>query len=520
MKIFKRIIVIVLVVALVAGGLYAYSVYRTGQTAQAAALSIETATLQNGEIKVTIGATGQVRSQQTAQLSWETSGQIDAVDAKVGDVVTRGQTLATLIQTSLPEDVILAQANLVSNQQALENLAATAAQERAKALANITTYEAEVRDARYELENFTVPSNQANLSTTDALAQAKQDLEVASAAFEPYRLASEYDDTREELLERLNTAQAYYNAAVKRLQYENNLKVAQANLDQAWSDFNKYKDGPNPSDVAAAQAKIAANQATLNQAVIKAPFDGTITTVSAKAGDQVSSNTSAFRLDDLSALYVDVSVSEVDIEQVQTGQPVTITLDALQGKSYQGTVSEVSQISTDTGTSVNFTVTVHVTNADKSVRPGMTAEVSIVTASKSNALLVPLQAVIQQDGKSVVYQVQTPMSRATGSQQAGQAGANMVGGYQTVTVTLGITSDSYAEVASGDLQAGDQVVINPDQLQSTLSSSSQSTRGGFGMFGMLGGMGGPPPDGGGSRQNSSSKSSGGNGASGGAQGGG
>jgi HlyD family secretion protein len=221
---------------------------------------------------------------------------------------------------------------------------------------------------------------------------------------------------------------------------------------------------------------------------------------------------------------VDVSVSEVDIEQIQTGQPVTITLDALQGKSYQGTVSEVSQISTDTGSSVNFTITVHVTDADKAVRPGMTAEVSIVTASKSNALLVPLQAVIQQDGKSVVYQVQTPISRATGSQQASQAGANIVGGYQTVTVTLGITSDSYAEVASGDLKAGDQVVINPDQLQGTLSSSSQSTRGGFGMFGMLGGMGGPPPDGGGPRQNnnssSSSKSSSGSGASGGAQGGG
>jgi RND family efflux transporter MFP subunit len=333
-------------------------------------------------------------------------------------------------------------------------------------------------------------------------------LEVASKAFEPYRLAQEGDSTRKTLLENLNNAQADYNSAVKRLQYEYNLEVAQANLDQAWSDFNKYKSGPDPKDIASAQAKIAADQATLDQAMIKAPFDGAITDVSAQPGDQVSANKTAFRLDNLSALYVDVSVSEVDIQQVKVGQPVTVTLDAYRAKIYTGKVTEVSQISTDTGTSVNFTVTVQITNADVDVHPGMTAEAKIITNRQTDALLVPLQAMVDQNGASIVYKVQQGAVALSG-----QAG---VATYTSVTVKIGLSSDAYGALTSGELQAGDVVVINPDQVQGTLQTSNATRSGGPGILGILGGgpgAGGPPPGAGGPPPSSSSSGSSNSGSS-------
>ena len=76
-------------------------------------------------------------------------------------------------------------------------------------------------------------------------------------------------------------------------------------------------------------------------AYLIAPFDGTITQANPAAGDQVSAGTAGFRIDDLSHLLVDVQVSEVDINNVALGQPVTITFDAVQEKSYTGVVTSV-----------------------------------------------------------------------------------------------------------------------------------------------------------------------------------
>jgi len=106
-------------------------------------------------------------------------------------------------------------------------------------------------------------------------------------------------------------------------------------------------------------------------------------------GDQVSPATSAFRLDDLSKLKVDVQVSEVDINTVQVGQLVTLTFDGVAGKTYHGKVEEADQVGNAVQGAVNFTVTVVLTDPDASVKPGMTATVSIIVKQLSNVLLVP-----------------------------------------------------------------------------------------------------------------------------------
>lgn len=463
----KKIIIIVLAVVLLASGIYGYQTYQANQTANAAQADLKTATLELGSLSATISATGKVRSSQTASLTWQTSGIIETISVTTGDTVQAGQKLATLEQTSLPQNVILAQAELFNAQQSLDDLTTTAEIARIKAMQDIVTYEKGVKDAQYTLDNFTVPTSQAGMSIMEAISVTKELLDQARIAFEPYKHLDSGNKDREEMKDALDLAQSDYNTAVKRLEYEYELDMAEANLTTAQRDYEEWKNGPDPAEVEAMKAKIAAAQATLRQAWIEAPFAGTITQVDAHTGDLVAANKSAFRVDDLSKLYVDLEVSEADIDQIEIGQTVNVTFDALSGKKYAGKVADVAMISAETSSAVNFTVTVELTDPDKDVRPGMTSEVEIITATRYQTLLIPNQAVRVVDGKQVIYVMQPDRSR------------------KTVEVGLGVSSDEYSELLSGDLKVGDVVVLNPTSTNTTVTSREDAS--GF--------FGGPPQNG-------------------------
>lgn len=355
---------------------------------------------------------------------------------------------------------------MFSAQQSLDDLTTTAESARIKAMQDIVTYEQAVKDAQYTLDNFTVPTSQEDLDAVEAIKVTKERLDQARIAFEPVKYKPSGDAQRKDLLEALDLAQSDYNTAVKRLGYEYDLEVAQSNLTKAQTDYEKWKIGPDPAEVDAMKAKVAAAEATLRQAWIEAPFAGTITQVDAHIGDQAAASKSAFRMDDLSKLYVDLEVSEVDIDQIEIGQPVNVSFDALNGKRYAGKVSDVAMISAQTSSAVNFTVTVELTDPDADVRPGMTSEVEIVTAQRDQALLIPNQAVRVVDGKQVVYLMQPD------------------GSTKAIEVGLGVSSDAYSELLTGELKAGEVVVLNP----TSTTGSTTATRRGFMMFG------GPPPN--------------------------
>jgi HlyD family secretion protein len=204
-----------------------------------------------------------------------------------------------------------------------------------------------------------------------------------------------------------------------------------------------------------------AAQATVNQAFIEAPFDGEITVVDVKSGDQVQPGTLAFRVDDLSRLLVDIDVSEVDINQIKEGQQVTMSFDAIQASEYHGEVVEVALVGNNIAGVVNFTVTVELDDPDEQVRPGMTSAVNIVIEQIDEAMLIPNRAVRVVEGERVVYILNN-------------------GQLEPVQVTLGASSDLYSQVVDGELSAGDTIVLNPP---STLLQG--------------GPMGGGPPGGGG-----------------------
>jgi HlyD family secretion protein len=150
----------------------------------------------------------------------------------------------------------------------------------------------------------------------------------------------------------------------------------------------------------------------------------------------------AFRVDDLSSLLVDVDISEVDINRVEVGQQVSLTFDAILSKAYEGEVVEVSPVGTLVQGLVNFKVTIRLVDPDELVKPGMTAAVNIVVDELDDVLLVPNRAVRVDDGERFVYML-------------------VDGQLERVPIQLGASSDRYSAVVSGDLDAGDEVVLNP-----------------------------------------------------------
>jgi HlyD family secretion protein len=381
----------------------------------------QTAKVEKGELVATVGATGTVRARQSVTLVWQTSGSVDEVLASVGDRVSADAILATLSPTSVAQNIILAEADLVGAQKSLEDL---------------------------------VASDTVRAQAWIALRNSQDDYDVAKDLYDtlvsgPY----EYEQIvyvtmrgmRVPTTEIVKVDQADPETIADA---EADMVLKKAKLDDAQRAYDRVKDGPNSADMAAAQARVNAAQATLNMARLMAPFAGTVTDVRPLPGDSVTAGTIGFRVDDLSSLLVDVEISEVDINTIALGQTVSLTFDAILGSEYHGEVTQVSQAGSTVQGVVNFTVTVKITDADEQVKPGMTAAVNITIQQLKDVLLIPNRAVRLVDGKRVVYLLRDGLP-------------------VQVELRLGSSSDTMSVLAGGDVKEGDLIILNPPAIFET-----------------------------------------------------
>ena len=526
MKKIVRVVIIVLVVALVlgAGGLFILPRLTTA-SAQSSSQNYTTSAATTSDLTNTVSGTGNVRPQQTALVTWQTSGSIASVAVKQGDTVASGTVLSTLGQASLPVAVFNAQVDLSTAEKDLEtildNTTVRADAEAALAQAEIDLKTAQDNSTAMEFQvasQSTIDIAQASLiSAQEALKKAEDNYTKTTHT---NTTSSDYKMRYANALSQLASARQTVAAAENNLSYLENLPnlrnvaLVNAELDQAKATYleakqawDLVKDGPNPDTVAAAQAKVAAAQAIVNEAQVTAPFAGTITDVYAQTGSLVSASTNAFRIQDLSQYLIDVSVSEVDITSVQIGNPATITFDAISDKTYTGKVTGIASTGTSSSGAVNYNVTVAIDNPDSAIKAGMSASVDIVVKQLTGVLVVPNAALTTLNNERVVYVLQnnTPVA---------------------VPVTLGVVSDTTSQVVSGNLKEGDLIITNPTSVTTTTTTTTSSG----GLFGGLlgglfggggvtgggpsGGPGGAPPSGG-FPSGGPSGSSGGNSSSGG-----
>jgi HlyD family secretion protein len=452
----RRVIWIIIILGALAGGWLALS--RFQEQRRAAAISnLQTVPLERGALTATIGATGVVRANQTAMLTWQTTGLVESVGVSAGERVEQDEILAELKETSLPQNIILAGVELYNARNDLADLLEPpTALSLTQAEQAIATAQENLRDAEQRLNNLQSASPQADIDQARAnLVLAANNLEQARQDYEPYADKPEDNLIRATLLSRLSQAQKEYDAAASLLNNllgssnpidlsvaESNYAVTQAQLEDAQEKYAELVAGPDPDDVAAAEARIAAAQATVDLKHIAAPFASTVTEIHSHPGDQVAPGVVAFRLDDLSRLLVDVQVSEVDINRLQLGQNVILTFDAIFDREYHGAVHEVAFVGSAVEGVVDFQVTVELTDANRSVRPGMTAAVNIVVEQLQDVILIPNRAVRLRNGDRVVYVLRDGLP-------------------EPVPITLGASSELYSQLLDGDLEVGDPVVLNP-----------------------------------------------------------
>lgn len=332
-----------------------------------------------------VNATGKAVPARYSRLSVTVPGVVEEILVEEGDQVQAGQVLLRLKgEEDLNAAISAANFELAAAQKALDDLYKSAETAKTQTLEAIALQERLVRDARYQLDNFTPPQTQAKMTATEALEWAKQRLDAAYAAFEPYKYYPENNATRKERKEDYDDAQADYNAAVKRLQYETELATAQANLQKALDDYEIWKNGPDPKDVAVAQARLdnartalAAAEARLEDLELRAPFSGTVSEVNMRLGEWINPGQPVLVLADLADLQVETTdLNEIDAARVNVGDKVIVTFDALPGVQVSGVIKSIAPKASE-GSGVNYTAVITLDELPPLLRWGMTAFVDI-----------------------------------------------------------------------------------------------------------------------------------------------
>jgi HlyD family secretion protein len=395
-------------------------------TAAAAPAAHGTATVTRQTIAKTISATGTLQALTTVQVGTQVSGTIAELHADFNDRVKKGQVIARLDPSQLQAQLAQSNASWSSAQAAVQSaqsnvLAAQGAVEAAQA--NVARTEAALSDA------------QTTLNRTRQLVE--------------YKVAAAMD---------LQTAQA----AVDRAAADKQQALAQ--VTQAKSQAQAAKSQVGQAQAQAAQAKAAVDLAQVNMrhTVIEAPIDGVVVARNVDVGQTVAASLQAPVLfliaNDLTRMQALANIDEADVGQLATGSEVTFTVDAYPTDEFRGKVSQVRLAPQAVQNVVTYTAVIDVSNPDLKLKPGMTANVTVLTARRENVLAVP-NAALRFQPEGGAPQPQRPQQAGRGSGGGGRRTVWKIEGENLIPaqVQLGMTDGVVTEITGGPLAEGDKV---------------------------------------------------------------
>ncbi len=438
----------------------------------------ETVAVVKNDLVKTVRVSGKVAASDDASLGFEVGGTVSRVYKRVGDPVYAGETLVALGYSGINANLLKAQAELASAEAELARLQGSAQFEaktqnaQSSAVQAIDEAFSQVDDAiRNKTDQFFNNPRTANPEIFNAF----NDNFNLKASINAQRIVVEeilvkWESARPDIAtarQYIATVSAFLNDVSRAVNaFEPNSSLSQSAIDKYRADVASARQNVNSasskllsaddtlsqslSDVPVQQSRVEAARATvqsyesdLSRTVLVSPISGIVSKQDAKVGQAVSPNASLVSV--ISRDYqIDAYVPEVSIAGISIGNPATVTLDAY-GSSvpFKAKVSHIDPAETIRDGVSNYKIELSFDIADERIKSGMTANVSVETLRTTNALAVPLRAVLSKNDTKVVYV--------------------KVEGQDVIerTIELGASdSEGNAEVISG-LEEGELILLNP-----------------------------------------------------------
>lgn len=426
--------------------LIAWLMWRNQKSGQKAAW--ETAQLANGAIELIISSSGTLNAINTVEVGTQVSGVIEEIKVDFNDVVKKGQLIAKL-------DIRNLQAALQRADAALLQADVQVSQAR-RAYTNAQKYNS---------------GKEADLSVVEAeaaLQQVKTQLEQAEREYERYKklyedgvVAKTDFETKLTEYERLKAGFQSMSATLDRTK----ANVSNVDLQKSLEDLKTAQANLASMKAAREQAKI-----NLDYAYIRAPIDGIVLSRNVEVGQTVAASLQTPVLfaiaNDLTKMEIEASVDEADIGFIKTGQPVVFTVDAYLDITFEGTVEEIRLQPQIVSNVVTYTVIVSAPNKDQKLMPGMTANLDVLTAQRSNVLKAPAAALSFTPPEEYVQPWREYLQNAATATQSkneengGSGVLWILEGDRPVPklVKTGLSDGSFTEISGGELKEGQSVI--------------------------------------------------------------
>lgn len=338
-------------------------------------------------------AEGNLVPEETINLSFAAAGEVSEILVSEGDAVESGQVLARLGDIeSLQAQLDSAELAVLEAQQQLEDLEDNAALAHAQAKVEHVTalqnlVEAEQAWDELDTDEFQDELDDARIEMVEAeedLEDAKEELaEVEDLSEDNFTRQSAEDDVEEEQQNFDEARWAFEALKYQRDMAEARLNAAREAAADAERKVESTRDGPDPDDLDLAEAKLEqaeaqrdAAETALSNAELTAPFTGRVVRVELIEGTQTAPGTLAMVLIDDSEWFIETNdLTENEVVDIDTGQKVTLTFDALPNKTFEGEVESISDYFQERFGDITYIVRIHLLDSDEDLRWGMTAEV-------------------------------------------------------------------------------------------------------------------------------------------------
>ena len=349
----KKIIFWVILILLIAGGASGYIYFYKDKDQ---AVKYRTAKVERGSISAFVTANGTINPVITVLVGSQVSGTIQKLYADYNSRVKKDQPIAQI-------DPAIFQAQVSQAKAKVEN-----------ARASFLNGQADIATARSNIESSKANVIKARVSVEDTKRNLNRSLELFAR-----NLVSASD--RDSAQTAYDSAQALLEAA------QAQEKASEAQLDSAKAKLEAAR-----AQIKQAEAELELAQVNLDHTRITAPVTGIVISRNVDVGQTVAASLQAPTLftiaQDLTEMQVDTNVSEADIGRVAIGQEATFTVDAFPNLTFRGKVTDIRNAPVTVQNVVTYDVVIQVKNPELKLRPGMTANASILVAQRENALKI------------------------------------------------------------------------------------------------------------------------------------